>query len=228
MIQTVIFDLDDTLYSFAAAHRHAMPAVLAYAEKELDWPQEDFARRYEEMMDAQRQRSGDCAAIHNRYLRFQMMLEEKGLPLRHVTALNDLYWHTLLDATVPNPGVMTCVQQLKAAGVRIGIGTDMTVDWQLRKLEKLQLLDQMDFVVSSEEASAEKPKPQFFDLCRKKAGCPKEGCLFIGDNLRKDVLGALDYGFHALWYQPDPTKVSTHPEVEALQRMDDLPRRLGL
>jgi beta-phosphoglucomutase-like phosphatase (HAD superfamily) len=55
--------------------------------------------------------------------------------------------------------------------VRVGVGSDMTADWQFRKLERLGLLDRIDFAVTSEEAGVEKPAPGFFALCLEKAGC---------------------------------------------------------
>lgn len=222
MIQTVIFDIDDTLYSYAAGHKAALPVIARYAEEKLKVDGGEFIRRYNHMMDRQRQRSGETAAMHNRYLRFQMLLEEYGLPLTHVLPLNDLYWTTLLNNAPATPGIYEVIDQLRAKGIRIGIGTDMTVDWQLKKLEKLGLLDKMDFIVSSEEAGAEKPDAQFFDLCLYKASCPRENCLFVGDNLNKDALGAQHYGMCGVWYQPDEGKAAAHPEVRSIQRMEEL------
>ena len=36
-----------------------------------------------------------------------------------------------------------------------------------------------------------------------KAGCRAEECLFVGDSLTKDVLGAMDAGLHGVWYCPE-------------------------
>lgn len=222
MIRTVIFDVDDTLYSFQGAHEASLPELRRYVEKHLGLDGEEFICRYDGMMDKQRIRSGENAAIHNRYIRFQMMLEEYGLPLRHVLPLNDFYWREVLSHSVPEPGVKECIDQLRSEGIRIGIGTDMTLDWQLEKLETLGLMDRIDFLVSSEEAGVEKPEAGLFALCQEKAGCEKEECLFIGDNIRKDALGAQRFGFHGVWYQPDAAKVAQHPEVLSVQNFDDL------
>ncbi len=222
MLQTVIFDIDDTLYSYAAGHKAALPVIARYAEEQLKVDGGEFIRRYNRMMDRQRRRSGETAAMHNRYLRFQMLLEEYSLPLTHVLPLNDLYWRTLLENAPATPGIYGVIDQLRAMGIRIGTGTDMTVDWQLKKLEKLGLLDKMDFIVSSEEAGAEKPEVMFFDLCLYKANCSRESCLFVGDNLKKDALGAQQYGMRGVWYQPDENKAAAHPEARSIQRMEEL------
>lgn len=228
MIRTVIFDIDDTLYSFCQAHEAAFPEVCRLAEATLGVDGEEFRRRYDGMMDRQRQRSGEVAAIHSRTIRFQMMLEDYGLSLGQTAALDDFYWGHVLLHSVPGPGVRDCFDQLKAAGIKIGICTDMTLYWQLRKLERLGLLEQVDFLVSSEEAGVEKPEEGIFRLCQEKAGCKAEECLFLGDSLKKDVLGALAYGFHALWFRPEGDGEERCPEVTSIRSVGEVPAYCGL
>lgn len=223
MIRAVIFDIDDTLYNYKRAHAAALPAVRRYVEEHLGLDGEEFLCRYKEMMDRQRLRCGETAAVHNRYIRFQMLMEEYGLPLRHVMPLGTLYWRELLSHAAPEPDAAESMDQLRAQGIRIGAGTDMTLDWQLEKLDTLGLIDRVDFIVTSEEAGVEKPEARFFALCQHKAGCQKEECLFVGDSLRKDVLGAQAFGFHAAWYQPDPAKAAQQPQVPRLQTFGELP-----
>ncbi|MCD7838340.1 MAG: HAD-IA family hydrolase [Clostridiales bacterium] len=216
MGKAVIFDIDDTLYSYKAANARAMDVLFRYARQELDMDEATFRESYDRMMGYQLREYGHTAGCHSRAIRLQLLLEERGLPLRHAAAMNDLYWNTLLDAMTPSPGVVELVSTLKERGVRLGVGSDMTADWQLKKLDKLGLLNKLDFVVTSEEAGVEKPHRGLFLLCAKKAGCLPEECLFIGDNLQKDVLGAQRAGMEALWLQPDPQKAGEHPSVKSI------------
>ncbi|MCD8190680.1 MAG: HAD family hydrolase [Clostridiales bacterium] len=216
MGKAVIFDIDDTLYNYKAANVRAMDVLCQYARQELGLEEAAFRADYDRMMARQLREHGQTAGCHSRAIRLQLLLEERGLPLRHAAAMNDLYWHALLDVITPRPGVTELIQALKERGVRIGVGSDMTTDWQLKKLEKLGLLGAMDFVVTSEEAGVEKPHRDLFLLCANKAGCPPEECLFIGDNLQKDVLGAQSAGMQALWLQPDPQKAGEHPSVKSI------------
>ena len=88
----------------------------------------------------------------------------------------------------------------------------------LKQLEMLGMLAYVDFLVSSEEAGAEKPALSFFARCVEKAGFGKKECLFVGDSLRKDVLGALDAGLQAVWYGPE----SPAEEREDVLRITDM------
>ncbi|MCD7829336.1 MAG: HAD family hydrolase [Clostridiales bacterium] len=216
MRKAVIFDIDDTLYNYKSANVHAMDALCRYVRRELNLEEGAFREDYNRVMDYQMQERGETAGCHSRAIRLQLLLEERGLPLRHAAAMNDLYWNALLDVITPSPGVTELIQALKDRGIRLGVGSDMTADWQLKKLERLGLLDLMDFVVTSEEAGVEKPDPGLFLLCAEKAGCLPEECLFIGDNLKKDVLGAQNAGMEALWLQPDPQKAGEYPSVKSI------------
>ena len=222
MIRAVIFDIDNTLYSYDLGHAAGWEALCAYAREHLNLDAADLdagIRRSAELVTARLQTP--CAAIHNRILRFQTLLEAQGLPLRHALPMNRVYWDTLMAASQPSPGAMECLAALKAEGYILGIGTDMTIDIQLEKLEKLGMLSYFDFIVSSEEANAEKPDPRLFRICVEKAGVRPEECLFLGDSYKKDYLGPLAAGMQALWYAPEDS--SAHPEAKTLTHFAHLP-----
>lgn len=203
MIKAVIFDIDNTLYSYDEAHPVAYQALKDYAFGEFGWSGEEFDRIHQRAQRELKTVMGDVAAIHNRLIRYQNMLEAEGLPLfPHALHMEALYWDTLIEASSPSPGAEAAMAALKTWGVRIGIGTDMTARVQLRKLTHLGLLPYIDFMVSSEEASVEKPSAALFERCVQKSGCQAAECLFVGDSLKKDYYGALGAGLQAVWYRP--------------------------
>jgi putative hydrolase of the HAD superfamily len=73
---------------------------------------------------------------------------------------------------------------------------------QYRKLAKLEVLELFSFIVTSEEALAEKPQPALFERCIQKAGCSPQECLYIGDEPEKDIAGAEAAGMKAMLYDP--------------------------
>ncbi len=82
-------------------------------------------------------------------------------------------------------------------------------------------------MVTSEEAGAEKPDVRLFALCAEKAGCTAEECVFVGDNLKKDVAGAKNAGMHPVWFCPDKEKAVSVPEGAArIQTFSELPALL--
>lgn len=227
MIHTVIFDIDNTLYDYDAAHAVAFQALTDYAKRELGVTPDQFALLHQSANRVLKQRAGDnCAATHNRLIRYQILLEQLDQPIFHAPRMEQLYWSTLLDAAVPSPGALDCLRQLKEAGIRLGIGTDMTADWQYIKLERLGMLSLFDFMVTSEEVTSEKPTEKFFRLCLEKAACPAQQCAFVGDSLKKDVGGARQAGMFPIWYHPAETHSSLSDGLLTVRRLDEIPHYL--
>lgn len=223
MVKAVIFDIDNTLYSYDDAHAVAWEALCAYAREQLEMDADTFARCHKAAQTIVKERLGaDCAALHNRQLRYQILLEENGKPLHHAIAMNELYWSTLIGAARPTPGILDCLKALKRAGFTLGIGTDMTVDYQLKKLVALQMLPLFDFIVSSEEVNVEKPQKKLFDCCAHKAKVRPEECLFVGDSLKKDVYGSSNAGMESVWYCPDLETGAQHPQIRKITHYDQL------
>ncbi len=229
MIKAVIFDIDNTLYDYDKAHAAGWEALLAYVREHLAIDREIFARLHREAAERVKERLGaDCPAVHDRCLRYHTLLEENHLPTHHAIAMSELYWDTMIGSAVPIPGIMECLSKLKEAGYILGIGSDMTIEYQLKKLIRLQMLPCFDFLVCSETVNAEKPAKKLFLACAQKAGVPPEDCLFIGDNLRKDVLGAQNAGMEALWFAPSENQAAMYPEIPYIRHYSQLLQRLNI
>lgn len=223
MIKTVIFDIDNTLYNYDENHIFGMKALAEYCRNELGVSEEEMLTCYDQAMKIMNERIGsDTAAIHNRMLRFQCMTELLSRPLfPHVENMYHTYWDTLIEHSSPCPGSLLFIQNLKKEGIRIGICTDMTACIQYKKLEKLGFAPYIDFIVTSEEAGAEKPASRLFQLCVKKSGCLPEECAFIGDNLKKDVQGAWNHGLKGIWYSQEKAP-KTMPEFPVIVSYYDI------
>lgn len=227
MIRAVLFDLDNTLYSYDEAHAAAWQALTAYAEDALGLGPERFEALHREADRTLREHTGDrCAAVHNRLLRYQLLLEAEGLPIRRAPAMAALYWETLLDNARLFPGTAEGLAALRQEGYRIGIGTNMTADRQFDKLERLGLWPYVDVLVTSEEAGAEKPDERLFLLCAEKLGLPASQCAYVGDSLQSDVRGARKAGMRAVWFRPEGGEAADVPVVSSLVQLPGLLKSL--
>lgn len=224
MIRAVIFDIDNTLYDYDAAHAVAYRALSAFACESFRLAQAEFDDLHERASRELSARSGGGAVVHNRLIRYQLMLEARDLPIAFAPVMADLYWSALLSAMRPEPGMNEALTGLKDMGLRLGIGTNMTADRQYAKLERLGLLSRIDFMVTSEEAGAEKPDRRLFDLCAQKAGCKASQCAFVGDSLRGDAWGALNAGMRALWLPKDREATNPLGGVIVIRSLSELPR----
>ncbi len=215
MIKTIIFDIDNTMYSFKTGNQAGMAALCAYAKEQFGITEGEFLDKFKKGKKLAEDRVGtDTAAIHNRLIRMQVILELMGKPLfPHALNLYHCYWDALLASAKPEPGLLEAMEALKAAGLTLGVGTDMTAYIQYKKLERLGAAPYIDFITTSEEVGAEKPNPRLFLECVRKVGVPAGECLFIGDSLAKDVRGAMDAGLQAFLYAPGSAREGTGGET---------------
>ena len=200
MIKCVIFDIDGTLYSFKDSNKAALDSLREYCAENFGWSSEEFDEKHLAVQHEIYNDLGYNGSCRDRMLRYQKMLEQSSLPLYpHAVKLYELYWGKMIDSLSPDIERTELFKALKAKGLRIGIGSDMTPYIQMLKLERMEILQYIDFVVTSEEAGLEKPELPIFNMCLRKAKCEASECLFIGDDLKKDYQGAISAGMNALW-----------------------------
>ena len=82
--------------------------------------------------------------------------------------------------------------------------SDLTTSIQLDKINALGIASYIDYLVTSEEAGAEKPNSAPFLLGLQKAKCVAKETIMIGDNLERDILGAQKLGITALQIIHEP------------------------
>ena len=224
MIKAVIFDIDNTLYSYDENHIYGMEALAVYCRDSFGITTDDMQACYRKAGRIMTDRIGtDTAAIHSRMLRMQCMLELLEQPLfPHARNMYHAYWDTFIQHIQSNPGILEFMKELKKRKIRIGIGTDMTAYVQYRKLEAIGVTSYIDFIVTSEEAGVEKPTPHLFELCVEKAGVPAGECAFIGDNLTKDVKGAWDNGLKGICYAKwiEQQEETEYPVIQSFDEVD--------
>ncbi len=228
MIKEVVFDIDDTLYDYEKGHAEGVRRMREYAEKELEVPGDEYMAEFQRMNDVIKKRVGDDAIIHSRSIRIQNMLEQWEKPIfPHLKNLYLLYWNGLLEASEAEPGSVEALRTLREMGIRIGIGTDMTLRMQYEKLEKYGFAPYINHIVTSQEAGHEKPHPALMGLCIEKAGCRPEEMVFVGDNFKKDIVGSAAAGMHPVWYRAKEKKLPENPalkpeEYKVIRHFDEL------
>ena len=203
MIKAIIFDIDNTLYDYDSANAAAIDALRQYTRINFGWNSDETDKKIKAAYSRIQNEIGPKAAIHNRLIRYQRILETNGLPLYpHALEMYDLYWDTLINSAKVFDGVDFALAQLKKEGYVLGVGTNMTSVIQFRKLTKFELLKYFDFIVTSEEADCEKPQKELFLKCAIKAGYDPSSCLYVGDSLIHDILASEEIGFQTLWFRP--------------------------
>ena len=203
--KALLLDIDDTIYDYKTAHKHGMDMVFQFCEVNLNCHRTITTNAFNLARKKVHIELGLTAASHNRLLYFQKMLEILDISsLKHGIELYNTYWDNFLDKMVVFEGIYSVLGKYKS---KICLVTDLTAHIQYRKIKKLKLEQYCDFVVTSEEAGKEKPHPYIFIKALQKMHLQPSDVCMIGDNYKKDIIGASNLEIKSIWLNHNNQKV---------------------
>ncbi|HEY86721.1 MAG TPA: HAD-IA family hydrolase [Dehalococcoidia bacterium] len=121
------------------------------------------------------------------------------------------------DALILFDDVLSTLKTLKERRLILGLLTNATKD-KLSLHRKLGLEGYLDFVVTSQEAGADKPKPPIFLAALDRAGVEAFEALHVGDQYQLDVVGARGVGINPILID----RCDLYPEVSNCPRIRSL------
>ena len=98
-------------------------------------------------------------------------------------------------------GTDSVVARVRSTGRKVGIvcNTGWFSSSAITKVLKHYQLDKkIQFAVYSDQVGSAKPSSKIFEAARIIAGCAANEIVHIGDNLRNDVMGAMNAGQYAI------------------------------
>ena len=196
----VIFDLDNTLYDYDKCHEVALYSVFKFIETKIPNDIEYIKNLYTNVSSILKNELCHTASSHNKCIYFKHIVEYLKLDRKFIHQMNEVYWSTFYDNMECFDGVKEFFIWNKQIGRQIAILTDYETDYQLIKLNKLELLDYVDTLVTSEEVGIEKPSAQMFQTVLTKMNLTSSEVIMIGDNHEKDIRGAMNMDILAYQY----------------------------
>jgi putative hydrolase of the HAD superfamily len=122
------------------------------------------------------------------------------------------------------PGVPSMLSDLRDAGAYLAVITDGASQSQHRKAEALQLAEQVNLVIVTDDHGIEyrKPHPYAYRRVSKASGCDHAECVYVGDNPAKDFFAPRVLGWdtirirfpNQLHAQAEPLAPEAAPRVE--------------
>jgi FMN phosphatase YigB (HAD superfamily) len=195
----IIFDLDNTLYNYNICHDFALESVFTYLN--VTYPYIDKIRiYYEKIANDLKNELTNTASCHNKSIYFKHLLEKMKVGYKSFNTINNIYWTSFYTKMDCFDGVKEFIQWNKNQNIKIAVLTDYETEYQIVKLERLGLLDYIDVIITSEEIGKEKPSTQMFLSSLNKLSLSAENVIMIGDNLNRDIIGAVDIGIFSYWF----------------------------
>ncbi len=200
MINTILWDVDETLLDFGAAQRAAL--ITLFSEFGLGPCTDAMVARYDAINHIYWERL-ECGEITKPEVligRFRQFFSEYGIDPAVSVPFNDRYQLCLGDTIVPRDDCLRLLDFLRGK-VRQYVASNGTVVAQTKKLDRSGIGKRMDGVFLSEALGAEKPSPAFFrtvlDAIRPER---LDEVMIVGDSLTSDMLGGMNAGIVTCWY----------------------------
>lgn len=196
----LLFDADNTLFSFDAGNRRAFSEVCRICHL----PDTDELFHAYEAVNAEMWSAFDRGECTKNFLvveRFRLFLERAGLQADPVQC-NKIHLSTLATNTVLLPHALEVCRTL-AQTHSLYIVTNAVAAVQKARLAASDLRPYITDAFISEDAGASKPSVAYFDYVFSRIpGITRENCLLIGDSPSSDLQGANNYGIPCCWYNP--------------------------
>jgi HAD superfamily hydrolase (TIGR01509 family) len=203
-LRAVFFDAGNTLLRMnyadiaAALGRHGVRATAADVQR-AEW----LARVRLDSEVLAHASSTESRDTHLRYLRYIL----EGLGVTDAATIDAIdAWRRAYNLPVglwntADPDAAAALDAVHAAGVRSAVISNS--NGTIRSLmERLGLIDKLDFVIDSGEEGVEKPGKRIFEIALARAGVKPEETAYIGDLYSIDVRGARGAGIRPILLDP--------------------------
>jgi len=117
------------------------------------------------------------------------------------------------------PEVKPILQRLKQMGLKLGIITGGYEEDVEKILPKVSLQDVFDVCVGVNTIGKRKPSPEVFQYTLKKLGVTPDEAVFVGDDLKRDYLGAEQAGLTAVLIRREGSATS---DIRCIKRLDEI------
>jgi putative hydrolase of the HAD superfamily len=233
MIQSILFDVGDTLLDFeplnmkCVVEQGARDSYQRLLESGLRLP--PLARYRRHHLWAVR-----LGLIWSRLRRREMDMLKilRRLALRagapHSDALIlDLAWRwyrPVVEYSRIEPDLVATLQLFQTAGIKMGLVSNTCIGKPIldRHLKEMGLLDYFPVRVYSSEVGYRKPHPRIFKRALLELDANPQSTLFVGDLLKNDILGARKLGMKTALKQR-MSMAHTHPIADhVIRRISDL------
>lgn len=221
-VKCITLDLDDTLWPVA-------PTLLRAEHTLYDWMERHYpavTKKYsvEEIahkrMELSKQRADIAYNVTQlRYCALSELAEEFGFNASFADDALALFreYRNYVEPYQHSESVLSYLQQHYIVGA-ITNGN--------AQLHKTPLGQYFDFAVAAEHVGVSKPNDEIFKVAAEQAGVDRQQIIHIGDSPKTDVLGALNAGFKAIWFNqnrlPWPGGQSPDKVVHCLSELPPL------
>ncbi|MCL7749938.1 HAD family hydrolase [Halalkalibacter alkaliphilus] len=230
-MDTIIFDVDDTLYDQAQSFYKTVRKLFQepFSDEEIDQLYK-ASRKYSEILFDQSE-AGEISQFEWQTGRIMAACKDFNIPIdtEKATVFHEMYVTEQKNITL-FPEVEELLNVLYKEGKQLGILTNGEEKHQAMKIKQLNLSRwipaEMTFI--SGTIGHAKPKREVFDFIEQKMDLDQTKTVYIGDNFEKDIIGAKQAGWQAIWMNHRKKDLPTHATYKPDKEVHSAKELLGL
>lgn len=222
--EVVLFDIDDTLFDFKKAERHALHHT--FTQFGLPHGVTEYKASYDEINNVlwREAEEGHITTAQLRVERFKRLFALHKLDFNS-DDFSAAYLRYLGEGAFLIDGAAELCGML--SDCRLAIITNGIKEVQTSRLQLSPLRHMFEQVVISEEVGCQKPQAGIFDYAfTKLAIYDKSKALMVGDSLTSDIQGGHQYGIDTCWFNPggktNTSGVQPTYEIKNLMDLKDI------
>lgn len=225
MVDTLLFDLDNTLLDFDKAESNALTKALSDAGIAVT---DEMRSRYNQINLAQWKllEQGKITREEVKTRRFKLLFQEFDIKAS-IEEVARHYQRYLGQGHYFIEGAEEVLEQLSKK-YRIYVVTNGTLAVQKGRIESSGIKKYVQDIFISEEIGYNKPSIEYFDKCF--AQIPdfkKENTVIIGDSLSSDIQGGKNAGIKTIWFhrskdQIENSELRPDDEIQSLKSLPDM------
>ncbi|CAM4373375.1 YjjG family noncanonical pyrimidine nucleotidase [Flavobacterium terrigena] len=221
-IKHIFFDLDHTLWDFEKNAALAFEKIFEELDFEID--SQEFITTYNPINVAYwklyERNEIDQESLRVNRLKDAFEAIDYPISLEQINTISNLFIAYLTTNNHLIDGTIETLEYLKD-NYKLHIITNGFSFVQEVKLQKSNLDKYFITITNSELAGHKKPHENIFQYALSLANASKNQSIMIGDSIEADVLGAINFGMKAVYFNPANEHVS-HEEIIQIQKLTQL------
>lgn len=211
---TVLFDMDNTLIDRVQAAQDCYRYIIDHAIPEAD------EKKKQAMFDALWCR--DDNGEYSKWKLFSEVAEEFGLSQQWVKEQVEEVWVRQFPLfTKTFDGAIETIRTLKRY-YKVGILTNGTVPIQQKKFDVSGLAPEVDMFLIAGALHSSKPDPMVFKEACRRIGCVPQQAYYVGDNIKRDIIGSRNVGMTPIFIWRDDSIVCPFDDVASIHRIEEV------
>jgi len=227
-LKAVLFDLDDTLFDRDKSQIEIIRTIVnKYKDLFKGIEEEKIIKTFLESDRIATKEFEDGGNIDEvRVMRSERFFEMLGLSTELANEMTTIYLNLYPTLNIPVENAELVLKNLEEK-FQLGIVSNGSLEIQNSKLETLNIKHYFECIILSEEVGFRKPDPRIFWVATNSLSVDSNECLYIGDLIEVDVLGAKNAGMLSCWFnrreaQIAESNVRPDYEIKNLRELLDI------